>query len=303
MGETPSHSPSSGISPARTLADLRRRWSGLAGRDRLGAAAAMLILALILLFLLLFHWNQLRGPIGGLLSARLQRRVELVGNLEVHPWSLKPRVTAHDVRVGQPGWAGTGNMARVKALTIQISLPPLLRGQTILPLLAVDTPDVRLIRQASGRANWSFGGSGGGRLPAIRRLIIHDGRLAIDDAQRGVVFRAKVNSDETVGPDGKGQFRIVGDGRLNHAAFKAEVIGDALLNVSPSRPYGFKAWLVAGPTRISAKGQIAHPFDLGRLSTSLSVSGSDLNELYPLTGLTLPNTPPYQVSGQLTRDR
>lgn len=289
--------------PARHAAELQRRWRGLSPRDRLGAGAAVLLLALVAAFLLLFHWNMLRGPIGGFLSARLHRRVELVGNLEVHPWSFKPRATVNDFRIGQPGWAGSGDMARVKRLTIQVEILPLLRGQTILPLVLIDQPDVRLLRDKSGRSNWSFDKSGSGsKLPAIRKLIIHDGRLALDDATRGVVFRAKVESRETVGPGGQGRFAIVGDGSLNRSPFKAEASGDALLNVSPSRPYFFTAWVSAGATRIAAKGQVTHPFDLGELATSLSIRGADLNDLYRLTGLTLPNTPPYEVSGQLRRD-
>lgn len=290
--------------PAAHAQALHRRWKGLKPRERLGAAGAVAILGAILAFLPLFHWNMLRGPISGFLSARLRRRVELMGNLEVHPWSLKPTVTANDFRIGQPAWAGPGDMARVRRLTAQVEILPLLRGQTILPLLYIDQPDVKLLRQASGRSNWTFDSNGSGsKLPAIRRLIIHDGRLAIDDVPRGIVFRAKVESSETVGLGGKGRFAIIGDGTLNRAAFKARADGDALLNVSPSRPYLFSAWVAAGATRIFARGQVTHPFDLGQLQTSLSVQGSDLNDLYALTGLTPPNTPPYRVSGQLTRNR
>ncbi|MDQ0465609.1 uncharacterized protein involved in outer membrane biogenesis [Caulobacter ginsengisoli] len=288
---------------ARHAQTLHRRWKGLTPRERLAALAATLIVAAIVIFVLIFDWNWLRGPVGGFLSARLHRRVEIVGDLEVHPWSFQPRVTAHDFRIGQPAWAGTGDMARVGAVTIQIKALPLLRGQVILPLLAIQSPDLKLIRDKTGRSNWTFDSNGSGaRLPAIRRLVIHDGKLAIDDAPRGVIFRARVESSETVGPGGHGVFRIVGDGSLNRAAFKAEATGDALLNVSPDRPYGFDAWMTAGPTRITARGTITHPFDLGRLTTRLTVRGPDLNDLYPLTGLTLPNTPPYQVGGQLTRD-
>jgi uncharacterized protein involved in outer membrane biogenesis len=47
---------------------------------------------------------------------------------------------------------------------------------------------------------------------------------------------------------------------------------------------------------------VTKPFDLGRFETQLTVSGTDLNRLYALTGLTLPNTPPYRINGRLTRN-
>lgn len=180
--------------------ELNRRWRRLTPRERLGASAALLLLVAITAFLLLFHWNMLRGPIGGYLSGKLHRRVQLVGDLEVHPWSFKPKVTVNDFRIGQPAWAGTDDMARVRRLTIQLKLLPLLRGQTILPLVLIDQPDVKLLREKDGRSNWSFDKSGSGsKLPAIQKLVIRDGRLALDDAPRGIVFRAKVESSETVG--------------------------------------------------------------------------------------------------------
>jgi uncharacterized protein involved in outer membrane biogenesis len=42
-------------------------------------------------------------------------------------------------------------MAKVDRIAVQIKLLPLLKGDVILPLLAVDKPDVRLLRDAGPR--------------------------------------------------------------------------------------------------------------------------------------------------------
>ncbi|WP_249357709.1 AsmA family protein [Caulobacter sp. 3R27C2-B] len=52
---------------------------------------------------------------------------------------------------------------------------------------------------------------------------------------------------------------------------------------------------------MQASGQIVRPFDLTRFETRLNISGADLNRLHDLTGLTLPNTPPYRIAGRLVR--
>ncbi|HEY7853455.1 MAG TPA: hypothetical protein VIB82_10815, partial [Caulobacteraceae bacterium] len=65
----------------------------------------------IAIFLILFQWNWLRGPLARYLSARLDRPVTITGNLEVHPWSLDPRATVTGVTIGNPKWAGAGPMA------------------------------------------------------------------------------------------------------------------------------------------------------------------------------------------------
>ncbi len=272
-------------------------------RARLGLAALASLLVATLILVAVFDWNWLRGPLAAAASARLGRPVAIEGNLDVHPWSLRPRAEIHDLRIGQPDWA-RGDMARVDRLALQVELPPLLLGRVVMPYVEIQRPDVTLLRLADGRANWSFGGGrGGAKLPAIRRFIIDEGRLKLDDRRRKSTFEGTIYTDERTAGPRRGVFALRGEGRLNGEVFRAEVTGAPLLNVSPSRPYPFDADIRAGATRILAKGSVTRPFDLGRFDTSLTITGADLNELYGLTGLALPNTPPYRVSGQLRRAR
>lgn len=277
---------------------------------RRGAIAAVALFAALIAFLVIFDWNWLRGPIGSLASTQLNRKVQIVGDLRVHPWSLSPKVEALDVRIGQPDWAlkaepGLPPMAQVDRLAVQFKLLPLFKGDVILPLLAVDRPDVRLIRDAKGQANWTFGSKSASskplKLPAIQHFIIHEGQLRVDDRQRDVLFEGTISSNERATGDGRGKFVLEGKGRLNRSPFTAMVTGGPLLNITPDRPYPFDARVVAASTRVTAKGSVTKPFDLGRFVTDLTVSGTDLNRLYALTGLTLPNTPPYRISGKLSR--
>ena len=275
---------------------------------------AILLTAAIVVFLVIFDWNWFRGPVGRMASARLNREVVITGDLRVHPWSFSPKVEAYGVRVAQPDWAAkadpkgspTGTpMAKVDRIAVQIKILPLLKGDVILPLLSVDRPDVRLLREASGRANWAFGDPKAPKkplkLPAIQHFIINDGQLRYEDQQRDIFFLGTVSSNEHASSDGRGKFVLEGKGQLNRAPFTALVTGGPLLNISPNRPYPFDARVDAGSTHVTAKGDITKPFDLGRFETQVSVSGTDLNRLYALTGLTLPNTPPYKISGHLTR--
>jgi uncharacterized protein involved in outer membrane biogenesis len=275
---------------------------------------AILLTAAIVVFLVIFDWNWFRGPVGRLASARLNREVVITGDLRVHPWSFSPKVEAYGVRVAQPDWAAKADpkgspagsqMAKVDRIAVQIKLLPLLKGDVILPLLAIDRPDVRLLREASGRANWTFGDPKAPqkplKLPAIQHFIINDGQLRYEDQQRDIFFLGTVSSNEHATNDGRGKFVLEGKGQLNRAPFTALVTGGPLLNISPNRPYPFDAQVDAGSTHVTAKGDITKPFDLGRFETQVSVSGTDLNRLYALTGLALPNTPPYKISGHLSR--
>ena len=274
----------------------------------MGIGSALTLLAAIVGFLVVFDWNWLRGPVGRYASAQLKREVAITGDLRVHPWSLSPKIEAYGLRIGQPDWARAHEpdampMVRIQRIAVQIKILPLLRGQTVLPFLAIDRPDVRLLRLQNGRANWTFGPSRGDKplkLPAIQRLIINDGALRLDDRQRGALFIGEVNARERAGGR-QGRFVLEGKGSLNRSVLLAEVSGGPLLHISPSRPYPFEARVQAGATRIQVSGQIVRPFDLAHFETRLDISGADLNRLHDLTGLTLPNTPPYRIAGRLVR--
>lgn len=274
----------------------------------IGIGSALALTAAIVAFLVIFDWNWLRGPLGRYASAQMQREVAITGDLRVHPWSFSPKAEAYGVRIGQPAWAqkvdpAAGQMVQLQRIAVQIKILPLLRGDLIMPFVALDRPDVRLLRDKDGKANWTFGARKSDKplkLPAIQRFVINDGKLRFDDRQRGTLFVGSVNAQERAGERG-GRFVLEGDGTLNKSAFEAQVSGGPLLNISPSRPYPFDAEVRAGSTRIVAHGQVTKPFDLGRFETDLTVSGADLNRLHDLTGLTLPNTPPYRVSGHMVR--
>ncbi len=274
-------------------------------RARIGFSVVTIFIVGLILFLWLFDWNWLRGPVGAVASAKLGRTVTLVGDLEVHPWSLKPRIDANDVRIAQPVWVKAGgDMARIGRIGVQIEVPPLFVGRAILPRLEIIRPWISLIRLADGRANWTFGSKGGGsglKLPAIRHFTILDGRLTLRDARRKTTFSGQVYTDEKAAGAGGGVFALRGEGLLNGARFVADITGDPLLNVSPDRPWPFRADVRAGATHLVANARIRKPFDLGAYDGDIVVTGQDLNDLFGLTGLAMPNTPPYRLAAHLIR--
>lgn len=268
-----------------------------------GGIAGVVAIALAL-FLILFDWNHLRGPIARYASMRTGREVAIEGDLQVKLLSLKPSATVGKIRIGNPKWAGPGQTARIERLHVQIEALPLLRGRVVLLKLEAAKPNLVLLRDLQGRTTWDF--SNGRktdeplRLPPIRRFVIDDGRLKFTDAKRKIVLDATLNASETQGAANRG-FLMVGKGSINAAPFLLDVTGGPLLNIDPDKPYPFDADIRAGATRVLAKGAIPEPFDLGRFAMNVTARGPDLADLYDLTGVTLPNTPPYRLTGRMTR--
>lgn len=282
--------------PGRVGPRARRRIAWSAGVT--GGALLAIVFALGVM-----DWNYFKGPVERVLSARAGRPVHIDGNLDVNLISWNPGASVEGLRIANTDWAGGGDFVAIEQLDVKVKLLPLFKGDVVLPLLHVEKPVVRLVRLEDGRNNWTLGkkDKDAFSLPPIRRFEISNGDLSIDDAQRRLVFRGLINSSEIQEAERQQGFTLTGDGTLNGEAFDMDLIGGPLLNVDPNKPYPFDARVRAGDTQVLARGAIARPFDLAVFDTQLTVKGGDLADLYYLTGLALPNTPPYEVSGALAR--
>jgi hypothetical protein len=261
---------------------------------------SLLVLALAL-FLAWFDWDRLRGPIAREASAMTGRAVRIDGHLGVHLWSWTPTATVSGLKIGNPAWMGGGDVADIDRLIVSVKFWPLLFGQVDLPLVQAEHPTIALYRDASDRRNWRFGrGDQPLRLPPIQHFVIDDGHLTLIDKKRGLTVVGTMYSSESGG--GRGAFHLVGQGTINRNPFLVTVTGGSLMNVRRDRPYPFDADIRAGETRLIAHGELPKPFDFGQIRSGLTVQGPNFADLYDLTGLALPPTPPYRLSGELVRN-
>lgn len=272
--------------------------------EQMAAGVALAVIALVVVFLVLFDWNWLRGPIGGWASARYDRDIELQGDLDVQLFSWTPSARVREVRVGGPDWASERDTLTVDDAVASVRLMPLLSGRVEMPLVEIVRPHVVLISTADGRRSWVLDpdrpDTGPMKLPPINRLVIRDGRVFLDEQGRNIRLNATVNARE--GSDGNAGFHLDGRGTINGTPLTLMVRGGPFINIKRDRPYGFKAELSGVGTTLTADGAITRPFDLGQFNATLGLRGRDLADIYLLTGITTPNTPPYRLSGRLTRD-
>ena len=302
--------------PAGAWARDRRDWvvandpvyGGLRRPGRTEAIAAggtVLLLALLLLFLALFQWNWLRGPIGDWASARYDREIELKGDLDVNLFSWTPSTQVRGLRIGGPDWALEEDTLKIADLQASIRLGALLAGRIEMPSVIITKPEVVLIATEDGRLSWVLDpdkpdDGQGMKLPLINHLVIRDGTLSLEEQKRDITLKATISARE--GSDGQAGFHLDGRGTMNGTPLRLEIRGGPFINIRRDRPYAFKAELSGVGSTLIADGAITRPFDLGQFTATLSLEGRDLADLYLLTGITTPNTPPYRLSGMLKRD-
>ncbi|HEV7137626.1 MAG TPA: AsmA family protein [Steroidobacteraceae bacterium] len=301
------------------------------------------LIVVVLLVIAFFPWNWLRGPASRALSSDLHRRVSIAalhGSLFGHP-----RVQVTGLTISNPPWAGGGQMVSIQRIELELRFWPLLRGEIVLPRVALIRPDVHLVRLADGRANWEFTSHPESAqakkkanqpmsLPLVHRLIIQGGRLTARDDMHKVTFdgtveaggenspasgapsatakavKAKAQSQGATPSSAKQQasrvaantgtgFKLLGKGELNDKPFTLRVSGGPLVWAETHKPYPFDVQMIASDIHASARGVLPQPFDLTHLDVTLSLAGKDLADGYYLTGVALPDTPPYSLSGHL----
>ncbi len=265
---------------------------------------AGVVLTTLVLFLTFADWNALRGPISRFASAASGREIAIRGDLDIDPWRLNPVVRVQGLYIGNPErYRERGAFAEVESAEATIRWLPLFAGRLDFVRLDLNGADISLYRNQDGVSNWAAPGVRGKPfdLPAIRYFSLNGGQLRYEDDKRRMVLQATFTTRENRDARNPGEFALSGEGSINNRPFNIELTGAPLLNVRRDRPYPFQADVRAGGTHIIANGAINRPFNFGAWHADLRATGQDLADLYPLIGLALPNTPPYNLTGRLER--
>ncbi|MBY4948832.1 AsmA family protein [Cupriavidus respiraculi] len=90
-------------------------------------------------------------------------------------------------------------------------------------------------------------------------------------------------------------------GSYNEATINATGKTGTVLSLRDTdEPFPLQADVRVGATRATIEGTLTNPAKLAALDVQLQLSGDSMAKLYPLTGLVLPDTPPYETRGRLT---
>ena len=260
----------------------------------------------LVLAILLFNWNMLRGPIERKVSAATGREMHINGNLDVD-LSLHPLIRIQGITLSNAAWSSQPQMLSIDELAFRIDLMKLLRGQVILPEIHLQKPELLLEEAADGRANWQFksdqADKGGGAAPEIRELDIRDGQLSYKNPQ--------INTDVTValnttadGPDQRPGIRLQGHGRYRGEEFRLHgETGGVLALRDTAHPYPIALEASAGQVRAKVQGSIPIPLNFSTVDLHLELQGPDFAKLYPLIPVPLPESPPFRLQGHLVHEQ
>ena len=107
-------------------------------------------------FLKTFDLNEYKKYAEDLASKELGRKLTINGEASLGI-SLIPTLVINDVEVANAPWAQYPQMVKVKQLTLEFALLPLLQKQVIINNITLSEPEVYLEVSAEGKENWVLG--------------------------------------------------------------------------------------------------------------------------------------------------
>ena len=176
-----------------------------------------------------------------------------------------------------------------------------------LPFIALRQP-VFSVRESGGQNNYTLkmASSGSGKPPKLGLLIIRNGsasiRLPSYKTSMDLTFytrKAPAGDKLFTG----GEVLATAKGSYAGAPLTGTFTGGALLSLrNTATPYPIDLHLQNGTTTASLTGTLSDPAHLAGADLRLSFAGQNMANLYQLTGVPIPQTPPFSLTGMVDYD-
>ena len=299
-----------------------------------GIVGTLVVLVAVLVVLVAtFDWNRARPMINERVSAAIGRPFAINGDLTVEwsresdeggwrAWVPWPHIVANDISVANTEWARVPEFATLKRGEFSLSPLPLLAHRVVIRRIQLTEPAADLERLADGRANWVFTlpetgepspwvldineiGFDKGSVGLSDAILQADLTVLVDPLGKPVPFAdvagaAFVPEDAAAAAPRDYVFGWKVDGKFKNLPTKGEgKVGGMLALQDPKQPFPVQPDVSIGGTKAAITGTLTDPANLGALDLRLKLSGGSMAQLYPLTGVTLPDTPPYSTDGHL----
>ncbi|MEH4622261.1 AsmA family protein [Phytobacter diazotrophicus] len=294
----------------------------------------VLLIVVAIIIIATFDWNRLKPTINQKVSTELNRPFAIRGDLGVvwerqkeetgwRSWIPWPHIHADDIVLGNPPEIPDVTMVHLPRVEATLAPLALLTKTVYLPWIKLQKPDARLIRLSEKNNNWTFklasaenndpNAQPSGWSFRLDNILFDQVRIAVNDKV------SKADIEILVDPLGKPLpfnevtgnskdktrvadyvFGLKAQGHYNGQPLTGTgKIGGMLALRSEDTPFPVQADFRSGNTRVAFVGKVNDPMKMGGVDLQLKFAGDTLGDLYELTGVLLPDTPPFETDGHL----
>lgn len=278
-------------------------------RTAIGVSALLLAMPLLLTFI---NWNFAKPWISERVSLATGRSFAINGDLSFswqqpgqtragkRRWLPWPHLRATNLVLGNPSWATTGpTMVTVPQVDFNLNPLMLFRKTITVASLVLTEPDLILEIGKDGQNNWTFRQPDAAQPPSawkldLQRLSLNRGTIRLVDP----VKKADVTTRIDTLDDGSLTWHI--RGKLDQDLVSGQGKAGELLSLQDSdHQYPVEAQLKIGKTDITASGTLTNPRSISALDIKLKIQGASMAQLFPFSGIVLPETPRFSTEGRV----
>jgi AsmA family protein len=272
-------------------------------------AAVIALFALLLALASVFDWNRAKPWISDKVASATGRSFVINGDLSFSwerpqeqrvgwrrfvPW---PHISAQDIVLGNAEWARTGpTMARLRQVDVTLNPLALLTKTISIQALDLNGATVVLEQSKDDKNNWTFSKDDAPSRWgfALHSLTIKEGKVRYVDPAKKADATARIDTDD----DGAVHFKLGGVFNEEEVSGGGKA-GGLLTLMERNVKYPVQATLKVGETTIVADGSLTDPGHPSALDITLKILGASMADLFPISGLVLPETPKFSTEGRV----
>jgi len=295
-------------------------------------SAIVVIFLLAIIAIVLFSEPLIKSLTETKGGEKIGRELKIDGDFKIHWHWIYTAVHAEKIRLGNAPGYPEPNMMTIDALDFTFKPLKLLVGKLEFGDIIINKPYLILDKKSADDMNWNFPTLSKANVasqaaladnrhdfPIIQKLELKEGNLIYRDAVKGLHLDVNLDSLNGEGGDEKSNhndknddknnkkefekgFKISGSGTMQKQKFKLNAMGGSLETLRDSaKEFPLNVKMVMGPTEVLVNGTFKDPIKLTGVNASLHITGHNMADLFYLTAIPLPPTPPYTLEGQLTK--
>lgn len=266
-------------------------------------------------------WPFLRHPLERAIARGTAAQVKLEGDVRLHLiW--RPRLEVERIQIGSDARYEAPHLLKAERVALAWRWGDVWRwrrgGNLHIHALRADVLDAHLVRTEDGKANWQLGADepapepdapGDTALPSFGTLMVGQGRVAWKDAVQDAEVDVQVRGGEGDNAGTGAGYEAVLSGRYLDLPLKLALRAGSTLPLlqapdtasdAPWVPVRIEGTVAA--TRVLYDGQAASLLGTPRLLGTVEVAGPSLADVATPLGLTLPETPEFDLRGELQQE-
>src|SRR4029453_4721684 len=243
----------------------------------IGMALGLLVVGIVVL-VLVFDWNWLKGFVEREASKALGRTVVIEGDLDVQlSWS--PLVRMDHIRIANAPWSPEPSLLTLQRLVFRLDLRALLRGHVVLPTVELIEPVLRLETSEQGQPNWTVGPDRPTQdaptplaVPRMGEVHLREGRVTYTDYASHTEMAATLAEVQATEADVEQRLKVEGVGQLASTPLQFTLSSGTLQDLSANRPSPLQVHLVTPPWQVDLHGTMAQPLQLQGVTADVSLT-------------------------------